>query len=175
MRRLMFWVGTMLLCLAFAGPAAFAQMDDEFNDDTEILEFESMVGVSGPFLGDLNPIREINGGGRPWVLEEAEGELKANGMLEVEVEGLIIPDTEPGFGFNPAAFFLAAVSCLTFGEDETVVVENVFTQMQDTRMIGDPRNGDAKIRALLDLPDPCFAPLVFVTSPTGSWFAVTGR
>jgi hypothetical protein len=41
-------------------------------------------------------------------------------------------------------------------------------------MIGDPTNGNAKIEEELDLPDPCLAPIVFVTSPTGSWFAVTG-
>ena len=34
--------------------------------------------------------------------------------------------------------------------------------------------GDSKIEATVSLPDPCFAPIVFVTSPTGSWFAVTG-
>ena len=26
----------------------------------------------------------------------------------------------------------------------------------------------------LALPSPCLAPIVFVASPTGSWFAVTG-
>jgi hypothetical protein len=25
------------------------------------------------------------------------------------------------------------------------------------------------------LPSPCFAPIIFVTSPTSAWFAVTGR
>jgi hypothetical protein len=25
------------------------------------------------------------------------------------------------------------------------------------------------------LPSPCFAPIVFVTSGSGNWFAVTGR
>ena len=41
-------------------------------------------------------------------------------------------------------------------------------------MIGDPQNGDAEIEAKLDLPNPCIAPIIFVTSPTGSWFSVTG-
>jgi hypothetical protein len=41
-------------------------------------------------------------------------------------------------------------------------------------MIGNPRNGDAKIEAQLTLPEPCVAPIAFVTSPAGSWFAVTG-
>jgi hypothetical protein len=40
-------------------------------------------------------------------------------------------------------------------------------------------DGDATIKATVDLPDPCVAPIVFVTSGTGSapgsWFAATGR
>lgn len=35
--------------------------------------------------------------------------------------------------------------------------------------------GDAKIEAKLVLPQPCIAPLVFVTSPGGAWFATTGK
>ena len=34
--------------------------------------------------------------------------------------------------------------------------------------------GDATIRDSVDLPSPCIAPIVFVTSPTGAWFAATG-
>jgi hypothetical protein len=40
-------------------------------------------------------------------------------------------------------------------------------------------DGDATIQATVELPDPCVAPIVFVTSGTGSppgnWFAATGR
>ena len=31
-------------------------------DVETVLEFDTMVGVSGPFLGDTNPIRNIRGG-----------------------------------------------------------------------------------------------------------------
>jgi hypothetical protein len=34
--------------------------------------------------------------------------------------------------------------------------------------------GDAEIEAAVDLPTPCIAPVVFVTSPGGAWFAATG-
>jgi len=134
-----------------------------------ILEFKTMVGVDGPFLGDANPIREVNGGGAPWVLDLAHGKLKANGDLDILVKGLIIP----GVG-NPAPFFLAIVSCLTVNEFDEVVVQNIITDPEDTQMIGDPENGDARIRARINLPNPCVAPIIFVTSPTGAWFASTG-
>jgi hypothetical protein len=34
--------------------------------------------------------------------------------------------------------------------------------------------GDADINATVSLPSPCIAPIVFVTSPGGAWFAATG-
>ena len=140
-----------------------------------VLDFKTMVGVDGPFLGDSNPINGIPGGGRPWVLEEGQGKLQANGRLDIKVRGLIIPASEgPQFGINPAAFFRAVVSCMSVNEFDEPVIINTMTQNGDEVMIGDPRNGDARIREIIDLPDPCLAPVIFVTSPTFSWFAVTG-
>ena len=34
--------------------------------------------------------------------------------------------------------------------------------------------GDSEIEAALELPSPCIAPIVFVTSPGGAWFGATG-
>jgi len=34
--------------------------------------------------------------------------------------------------------------------------------------------GNADIKARVKLPEPCIAPVVFVASPTGAWFAATG-
>ncbi len=142
----------------------------ETSGNETILEFKTMVGVDGPFLGSDNPIRGVNGGGAPWVLDLAHGHLKANGDLDILVKGLIIPN----LGINPADFFLAIVSCLTVDEFGVIVEENISTVQADTQMIGNPENGDAHIRANVNLPDPCVAPIIFVTSPTGSWFASTG-
>jgi hypothetical protein len=55
-----------------------------------------------------------------------------------------------------------------------VEVDNISTTNGSEVMIGNPKNGDAEIEAMLDLPDPCLAPIVFVTNPGGAWFAVTG-
>jgi hypothetical protein len=46
-----------------------------------------MAPVAGPFVGAANPIRRIVGGGVAWQLVSAEGELKADGSLELEVRG----------------------------------------------------------------------------------------
>ena len=42
-----------------------------------------------------------------------------------------------------------------------------FTRVRARRAVAD-------LEADLNLPNPCIAPIVFVTSGTGSWFAATG-
>ena len=51
----------------------------------------------------------------------------------------------------------------------------VDTRLNDLLQKMRAATGDAKIDAKVALPSPCFAPIVFVTSGGGSWFAVTGR
>ncbi|MGH2701664.1 MAG: hypothetical protein ACRDJ2_07795 [Actinomycetota bacterium] len=139
----------------------------------DILEFDVMAGVSEPFTGAANPIRGVNGGGLPWEIDEGVGELRENGRLRVEVEGLVLarraPVPEDLRGTNPVPEFMAIVSCLTSsgGIAQTVNIS--------TNPVPATPRGDARIRASVSLPTPCFAPIVFVTSPGGAWFAVTGR
>jgi hypothetical protein len=139
----------------------------------DILEFDVMVGVSEPFTGSTNPIRGVNGGGLPWEIDEGRGELRENGALDVEVKGLVLarraPVPEALRGTNPVAEFKAIVSCLTSsgGTAQTVNIS--------TNTVPATPTGDARIRAKVSLPAPCFAPIIFVTSPGGAWFAVTGR
>jgi hypothetical protein len=70
-------------------------------------------------------------------------------------------------GTNPIPQFRAIVSCLTPDQPD-----------QGVTVASDPvpasPDGDARIRTRLDLPEPCVAPVVFVTSPTNQWFAATG-
>ena len=162
MKRLCTVLATISLLTAFS-VGAWAHDD--------LLEADTMVGVDGPFVGNANPIRGVNGAGLPWVLDEADVELDRDGKLDVEVEGLVIADT----GINPAPFFLAIVSCLSIDESGNLVTDNVMTTNADVVMEGDPENGDAKIEADVVLPTPCIAPIVFVTSPGGSWFSATGQ
>jgi hypothetical protein len=164
------WIRLTATCCLIIGTSGNTLAVDS---SRTVLEFDTMVGVDGPFLGTSNPIRGVNGGGLPWILDRGKGELEGNGTLSVEVRGLVIPGACNGVDCNPAPFFRAIVSCLTV-EDGIVVERNVATENGAEVMIGDPTAGDAEIEAMLQLPDPCVAPIVFVTSPTGSWFAATG-
>jgi hypothetical protein len=134
-------------------------------DGRTVLKFDTMAPVVAPYTGMTNPIRGVSGGGVPWQLESASGRLRADGRLQIEVEGLVIVAS----GVNPVGTFKGIVSCQssTAGVPTTV---NVSTHPVPATM-----TGNAEIDAKVALPSPCFAPIVFVTSGGGSWFAVTGR
>src|SRR5262245_18555825 len=138
----------------------------------KVLTFHTMAPVSGPFVGSTNPIRGINGGGLPWQIDEGKGHLSTSGKLEVKVRGLVLleaaPVPEALRGTNPIANFQAVVSCLT-PNDGSVATVNVAT----APFPASPP-GDAMIKASLDLPSPCVAPIVFVGPSATAWFATTG-
>ena len=152
-------VCSFVLCLLLASPVVSSA-------DDRILRFDTMVGVTGPFRGAANPIRGVNGGGAAWALEEAKGELRLDGRLEIEVKGLVVVNT----GVNPQPNFRAIVSCLTIDAAGNAVTSNVTTgQFPATP------TGDSEIETVVVLPSPCIAPIVFVTNANGtSWFAATG-
>jgi hypothetical protein len=137
-----------------------------------VMAFDTMAPVTEPFTGTDHPVRGLAGGGLPWELGEARGRLRADGRLDVRVEGLVLARRAPVLpeqqGTNPVPQFRAAVNCLTPAAPDTGE-----TVMSDP--VPASPEGDARIRAQVELPQPCIAPIVFVTSPTGAWFAATGR
>jgi hypothetical protein len=143
------------------------------SDGRKILDFDAMAGVTGPFTGSANPIRGVPGGGLPWEIDRGKGTLRADGRLRVEVEGLVLARRDPVpanlQGTNPIPMFKAIMSCLTVSGGAAI------TSNVETGLVPATTTGDAEIEATVNLPSPCFAPIVFVTSPTGAWFAVTGR
>jgi hypothetical protein len=136
-----------------------------------VIEADVLVGVSRPYTGAANAIRGVPGGGRPWVIAKGEVELKSNGKLKVEVEGLVIDPNEPiaAAGTNPAATFKAIVSCLSTDATGAAVTTNV----SSAEFPADPA-GNSEFETSVMLPRPCIAPIVFVANAGGSWFAATG-
>ena len=168
---------TVLLSTFFFGGSASTASAKE----PQILEFDTMVGVPRPYTGGINAIRGVPGGGLPWVVASAEGELTASGQLEIIVQGLVIDPNDPAAitagraGTNPSATFRAMVSCLSKDAAGTPTTVNISTDpFPATTGPASSGGGNAEVEATLDLPEPCIAPIIFVTSPTGSWFAATG-
>ena len=134
----------------------------------DVLEFDVMTPVVVPFTGSAHPIRGVNGGGVAWQIDRGRGDLRSDGRLEIRVKGLVLVSS----GQNPVGMFRGVVNCLTIASPD--LGENLATAP-----VPASTDGDATIKATVELPDPCVAPIVFVTSGTGpapgNWFAATGR
>jgi hypothetical protein len=130
-----------------------------------ILHFDTMTPVTGPYVGTANPIRTVPGGGLPWIITAGTGSLKTDGHLLVHVRGLVLAHQ----GINPVPDFEAIVSCQTISPAGAATITNLSTAPFPASTAG---NSD--INATVSLPHPCIAPIVFVASPTGAWFAATG-
>lgn len=157
----------LLSTFLFAGsaPAASAK-------EPKILEFDTMVGIPAGLTGTQSqaPLRGINGGGIPWAIGSAHGELTASGHLEIQVQGLVLA-AGTNAGSNPIASFRAIVSCVKSDGSFENILTDAFPATTGPASSG---GGNAKIETNVSLPEPCIAPIIFVTSPGGAWFAATG-
>ena len=166
---------TLVLMLGLAVLAALAvpALGLGGGDGRKVLDANVLAPVTEPYTGAANPIRGIAGGGLPWELKAGDADLRSDGRLHVSVQGLVLARRAPVpsnlQGTIPFAQLGAIVSCQTT-TNGTATVANVSTKLFDVT----PR-GDGHLDTSVALPSPCFAPIVFVTAPTGAWFAITGR
>jgi hypothetical protein len=169
----MFTTLALMLVLStflFAGSVTTASADE-----SKMLEFNNMIGLPRPYTGATNAIRGVPGGGLPWVIEFGKGKLSPEGKIDVLVKGLVFDPNDQAVidrgigGTNTVPNFKAIVSCLSKDADGNPTTVNVSTALfpADTA-------GNAHIKDTIVLPSPCIAPILFVTSPAGAWFASTG-
>lgn len=169
MRKVLVAVSGLAISAALIVPA----LGVGAGDGRKALDGKVLAPVSEPYTGSPNAVRGVSGGGFPWEIQAGSADLRASGALHIEVEGLVLARRAPVpallQGTNPVAQFKGIVSCLTTS-DGAATTTNV-----STPLVPASTTGDAEIDATVDLPSPCFAPIVFVTTPTGAWLAVTGR
>ena len=134
-------------------------------DGRKVLEARVLAPLPREYTGAAGAIRGVNGAGAQWSIGDAEADLRSDGRLEINVEGLIVTAR----GNNPLKQFQAIVSCQSI-VNGVPAVTNVSGGLFDANTAG-----DAQTETNVDLPTPCLAPIVFVTTPGGSWIAVTGR
>ena len=166
---------TLVMILALSAFSAAGAVSSASADESKLLEFNSMIGVPRPYTGATNAIRGVPGGGLPWVIAFGKGKVSPEGKVDVKVKGLVFDPNDPAViergigGTNTVPNFKAIVSCLSKDSDGNAVTVNVSTGLfpADTE-------GNAHIKDRVELPSPCIAPILFVTSPTGAWFAATG-
>ncbi|HAY83992.1 MAG TPA: hypothetical protein DCY42_03435 [Chloroflexi bacterium] len=158
---------SVLFALGSASPASA--------DESKVLEFNTMSGVPRPYTGGTNAIRGVPGGGLPWVIEFGKGTLNPDGKLDILVKGLVFDPSDQAVidrgigGINTVPNFKAIVSCLSKDANGNPITVNV-----STGLFPADEAGNARIKDFVSLPQPCIAPIIFVTSPGGAWFASTG-
>ena len=145
-------------------------------EDEPILAFSTMRGSVPHVI--------INGNtsaGTPWVIADGDGVLSIDGDINILVRGLVLaPSVANGGGTNPVHNFRAIVSCTTVNNGVQEIV-NITTGAFPA-----DSKGHCVIHDQVMLPNPCFAPIVFVgPAPAnlvhnteiegGTWFAVTGN
>jgi len=170
------FIGTTLaLILVISSFLFFGSVNRASADESKILEFNTMVGVPRPYTGAANAIRGLPGGGLPWVVAFGKGKLSPDGNVDVMVRGLVIDPNDPAAiaagraGTNPSPNFKVVVSCLSKDPSGAAITVN-----GSTGLFPADAEGNAQIKDWVALPSPCIAPILFVTSPTGAWFASTG-
>jgi hypothetical protein len=139
-------------------------------DGRKVLEARVLAGLpqeyTAPVAGAAGAIRGVNSAGAAWSIGDAEADLRSDGRLEIDVQGLIVTVR----GNNPLAQFGAVVSCQTIVNGAPAV-----TNVSVPALFDATTAGDAETEQNVDLPTPCLAPIVFVTTPGGAWIATTGR
>jgi hypothetical protein len=175
----LFVLASILLVAALFVPAlgAAAREDDNRGRGAKVLEFHTMAPVAGPFVGPNHPIRGFGGGGLPWVIDSGRGEVRANGDVEARVRGLVLDPNSSAVpanlkGINPLPQFSIWMSCLTNDKPDTGTALFAGTFAATT-------TGNMEGKGHVNLPRPCVAPIVFVTTPSNQqaqarWLAATG-
>jgi len=142
-------------------------------DENAFLQFATMLGVEGSFLG-ADTIRGVTGDALPRTVGMARGLLGADGRLRVNVRGLVLANDSAvpaaSRGTNDSASFRGLVSCLSEKSGGGVTTVNVMTAPFHASA-----RGNAEINGSVTLPAQCLAPIVFVTNAAGDkWLAVVG-
>jgi hypothetical protein len=164
----------LLLGLAVLAALAVPALGLGGGDGRKVIQANVLAPVVEPYTGPANPIRGVTGGGLPWEIDSGSANLRANGRLHVNVNGLVLARRAPvpaeRQGTMPFTQLGAIVSCLTTPDGVSATTDNVSTELFSVTT-----RGYGHLDTSVALPSPCFAPIVFVTAPTGQWFAVTGR
>lgn len=122
-------------------------------------------------------VRGTPAGRLPWALDDGWSSIGEDGHLVARVRGLVLAHHElvpvALQGTNPFPWITIVVSCLALRPDS--IADYVSIRTGEFEMT---RSGNADIDARLSLPRPCIAPVVLITSPSGTsqrWLAATQR
>jgi len=113
-------------------------------------------------------IGEVKSCGKVWKLKSGHAKLD-NGMLDVEVKGLVLNDESTG-EFNGTPDGVDAVAA-------AVICNGKVVAQSEPQMLS--KSGDAKIHAKVSVPSDCASPIVALREryegKIGGWLAASGK
>jgi hypothetical protein len=153
----------VLMSVLVAGSLVFAfaasgSSRDEGNGDALFASTLAPSVPTDPAFHGITP------GGVPWMLNGSSVRLKANGELEIRIEGLVIPALGTA---GPVTAVSASLLCGADAQAGPTVT---------TAAVPLSTRGNARIESRLALPAACLAPIV-VVHPNGGvahYIAVSG-
>jgi hypothetical protein len=144
----------VFLCGLLAGVFVFSALAQDFL-------FRSTIIGSNP----NTVIGGVQSGGAPWTLQRGSAALAGDGLLRVEVGGLIL--TNLG---NPGPVTRVSASLICGGTGGTVVATTDAVPLSP--------DGNAEIESRINMPGVCFGPVILVRAvfngAPGPWIAGTG-
>lgn len=118
------------------------------NEAATLFESKLVGSTPGAAIGG------VLSGGVPWVVRGGEVSLAANGMLHVEVKGLVLAPATPNIGGTTGPVTMVAASLVCNGSGGTLVASTSAMPLSP--------GGNAEIRQTITLPSSCLAPVVLV-------------
>jgi hypothetical protein len=153
----------VLVILGFFAPSVLAQNTlVRFEGGIGVIPVSSAAGArnaNGTFPDvNRNDVRGTPPGGQPWVISKLDAEVKTNGDIQVEGEGLLFAGGN-NIGTNGGQSVRARLFC-----------DNV---AHNSDLVPLEPNGDFRIDDVLDPIPPavCNSPVLLIVSGGGNWFA----
>jgi hypothetical protein len=111
----------------------------------------------------------VNSCGKVWKIKSGHAKLASDGMLNVEVKGLVLNDESTG-QFNGTPDGVDAIAA-------AVVCDGKLAAQTEPVLLS--KAGDAKIAAKVSVPASCAKPVIVVREryegKIGGWLAATGQ
>jgi hypothetical protein len=158
----------MLVVALVASSLVFALAASADGVGSDEASADLLASSLAPSLPSDPTIHGVTPGGAPWALDQGSVRLRADGRVQVRVDGLIIPSLGTA---GPVTGIAATLFC---GADSNT------TPAATTAVAPLSADGDAVIRTTVTLPSTCLEPIVLIqfvtTTPTlqPRYIALTG-
>ena len=118
---------------------------------------------------EKKPIGDVNSCGKKWKIRSGQAQVMADGIMNVQVGGLVLDDTSVGDANGTADGVDAVAVAVLCGGKVAAQTDPVALTKQ----------GDAKITGTISVPQGCASPVVVVREryegKIGGWLASTGQ